>query len=85
MYPQLPKPDLSDIPQRAQRIRDAMTALSAAAPGAGCYLSESDYFLKDWQAAFWGDHYDRLKRIKTIYDPNRMFLIHHGVGSEDLA
>ena len=55
----------------------------SVAPGAGCYLSESDFFQQGWQQAFWGEHYDRLKRIKQIYDPDGMFLIHHGVGSED--
>lgn len=84
-FPQLPRPDLSDAPQRAARIHEAMTALRAVAPNAGCYLSESDFHLKDWQQAYWGEHYDRLKRIKRLYDPEGMFFIHHGVGSEDWA
>ena len=28
-------------------------------------------------------HYPRLRRIKTQYDPNGLFFVHHGVGSED--
>ncbi len=85
IYPQLPKPDMSDVPRRVERIAAAMTALRVAAPGAGSYLSECDFFLPDWRQACWGEHYDRLKRIKTIYDPGGMFVVHHDVGSEDWA
>jgi FAD/FMN-containing dehydrogenase len=81
-YPQLPEADLSDVPRRVERIGQAMAALRAAAPAAGCYLSECDFFLKDWQRACWGDNYTRLKRIKTIHDPAGLFIVHHGVGSE---
>lgn len=82
VYPQLPTPNLSDVPRRKQKIHDAMSALMKAAPGAGCYVSECDYFLENWQAACWGGNYDRLKRIKRTYDPDGLFTVHHGVGSE---
>jgi FAD/FMN-containing dehydrogenase len=49
----------------------------------GAYLSESDYFQKDWQQAFWGSNYDRLRAVKRKYDPDGLFFVHHGVGSED--
>jgi hypothetical protein len=45
-------------------------------------VSESDYFLDDWQAAFWGTNYPRLARIKQKYDPDGLFFVRHGVGSE---
>ena len=67
---------------RAQAIGRAMDALLAVAPRAGSYVSESDYFLDDWQAAFWGSNYPRLARIKRKYDPDGLFFVHHGVGSE---
>ena len=83
IYPQLPAADPSGVPQRVERIGQAMTALRVAAPRAGCYLSECDFFLESWQRACWGDNYGRLKRIKAIYDPDGLFIVHHGVGSED--
>jgi FAD/FMN-containing dehydrogenase len=67
---------------RAQAIGRAMDALLAVAPRAGSYVSESDYFLDDWQGAFWGSNYPRLARIKRKYDPDGLFFVHHGVGSE---
>lgn len=81
-YPQLPAPDLSDAPRRAERIAQAMAALKRAAPDAGCYISECDYFLEGWRSAFWGEHHDRLVRIKRTYDPRGLFHVHHGVGSD---
>src|ERR1700727_284736 len=47
------------------------------------YVSETDYFEADWQQAFWGAHYARLKQIKRRYDPEGLFFVHHSVGSED--
>ena len=44
---------------------------------------ETDYFEANWQDSFWGDNYARLKRIKQKYDPDGLFFLHHGVGSED--
>jgi len=46
-------------------------------------VCETDYFEANWQDYFWGDNYARLKRIKQKYDPDGLFFLHHGVGSED--
>jgi FAD/FMN-containing dehydrogenase len=67
---------------RAQAIGQAMDALLAVAPHAGSYVSESDYFLDGWQNAFWGANYPRLAGVKHTYDPDGLFFVHHGVGSE---
>ena len=75
-------PDLAEARAMSARIGHAMDALRAVAPGAGSYVSESDYFLRDWQRAFWGGHYARLARAKHRYDPEGLFFVHHGVGSE---
>ena len=68
--------------ERAASIGRAMGALRKAAPKAGSYVSESDYFIKDWQRAFWGANYERLARAKRQYDPHGLFFVRHGVGSE---
>ena len=59
-----------------------MAELSKAAPEAGAYVSESDYFQPNWQAAYWGANYPRLLAAKRKYDPQGLFFVHHGVGSE---
>jgi FAD/FMN-containing dehydrogenase len=84
-YPGMPgeAPDAQRGRERAASIGRAMNELKAAAPNAGSYVSESDYFLKNWQSAFWGGNYSRLARVKKQYDPNGLFFVHHGVGSED--
>ena len=74
--------DAASARRSAGRVRGAMDALLKAAPGAGAYLSESDYFQTRWQDAYWGGHYARLARIKAAVDPGGLFFVHHGVGSE---
>ena len=67
----------------AAQIDHAAAELRKVVPDAGSYVSESNYFNAGWQRAFWGDNYARLKAIKAKYDPDGLFFVHHGVGSED--
>jgi hypothetical protein len=84
-YPGLPgaKVDLSAVRERRRGITQAMRELKAVAPDAGSYVSESNFFERAWQRSFWGDHYARLRAVKAKYDPEGLFFVHHGVGSED--
>ena len=59
-----------------------MAELRKLVPDGGAYLSESNFFQKDWQQAFWGPNYARLRAVKEKYDPDGLFFVHHGVGSE---
>jgi len=76
------EPNLTFAKARAAKVQAAMTALRAAAPDTGAYVNECDFFQPDWQRAFWGPHYPRLARVKRRYDPDGLFTVHHGVGSE---
>ncbi len=67
----------------ARAIDRATAELRRIAPGAGSYVSESNYFNAEWRRAYWGGHYARLRAIKDRYDPGGLFFVHHGVGSED--
>ena len=78
----MPDPDLAKAQRDAASIGTAMAALRKIAPDAGAYVSESDYFQHDWQAAFWGANYPKLLAVKHRYDPHGLFFVHHGVGSE---
>ena len=73
---------LTSAAERAAAIGRAIDALLTIAPNAGSYVSESDYFEPNWQQAFWGANYPRLAAVKTAYDPDGLFFVHHGVGSE---
>jgi len=75
-------PELAKARQQASKIDLAMKELLKVAPDAGSYVSESDYFLRDWQQRFWGSNYPRLAAAKRRYDPEGLFFVHHGVGSE---
>ncbi len=66
----------------AHLIDEAAAALRELAPQAGSYLSESNYFNAHWQQAYFGSHYPRLAALKKKYDPEGLFFVHHGVGSE---
>ncbi|MEJ7685414.1 MAG: BBE domain-containing protein [Segetibacter sp.] len=77
------EPDLTEARQEAGAINKAMDELKKAAPGAGSYLSESNYFEQRWQQSFWGANYPRLAAVKKKYDPEGLFFVHHGVGSEE--
>ena len=67
----------------ARAIGKAMSELKSVAPGAGSYFAESDFFERSWQTSYWGPNYSRLLSIKKKYDPDCLFFVHHGVGSED--
>ncbi len=76
------EPNLKAARHDAAANARMMDALYKLVPGAGSYVSESDYFLEDWQRAFWGPNYARLLSVKRRYDPDGLFTVHHGVGSE---
>lgn len=82
-FPGMPGPDLKAARRDAKGIDKAMAAVRKIAPAAGAYVSESNYFQRDWQAAFWGSNYPRLAAVKRRYDPDGLFFVHHGVGSEN--
>jgi FAD/FMN-containing dehydrogenase len=75
--------DMPSAHKDAHDIDLAAAELRKVVPNAGSYVSESNYFNRSWQNAYWGEHYSKLRAIKTKYDPEGLFFVHHGVGSED--
>jgi FAD/FMN-containing dehydrogenase len=75
--------DVEAARKAAAAVSRAMNQLRKIAPVPAAYVSESNFFEKDWQHSFWGSNYDRLLKIKAKYDPDGLFFVHHGVGSED--
>ncbi|WP_168792961.1 BBE domain-containing protein [Paraburkholderia aromaticivorans] len=74
--------DLAIARKNAAAIRRSADELRKVVPNAGAYLSESNFFDSNWQHSFWGANYPRLHAVKTKYDPEGLFFVHHGVGSE---
>jgi FAD/FMN-containing dehydrogenase len=78
-----PEPDLVAARRRSQAVGRAMDELLRVAPGAGSYVAESDFFESGWPQSFWGSNYPTLAAVKRRYDPAGLFVVHHGVGSEE--
>jgi FAD/FMN-containing dehydrogenase len=76
-------PDRTAARGEAAAVNRAMDELLRIVPTPGSYVSESDFFEADWQGAFWGSNYERLAAAKRRYDPEGLFVVHHGVGSEE--
>jgi len=84
-FPDLPghEPDVAVARRNADEVISAMNELAQVAPGAGSYVAESSFFEARWQKAYWGSNYARLFAIKKKFDPDGLFVVHHGVGSEE--
>jgi FAD/FMN-containing dehydrogenase len=77
------EPDVSTARSEAAAIDRSMREIRNRLPNAGgSYVAESDFFDQDWQRSYWGANYGRLLAIKDEYDPDGLFFVHHGAGSE---
>jgi FAD/FMN-containing dehydrogenase len=77
------QPDLELARSDAASIDGAMREMVPLVAQRGSYVSESDFFDRDWQRSYWGANYPRLRAVKRKYDPDGLFFVHHGVGSEE--
>ena len=84
-YPGVPghEPDAAAAQSQAEAIDKAMNEIRKLLPRVGSYVWETDFFQPNWQDAFWGENYARLRAVKDKYDPDGLFFVHHGVGSEN--
>jgi len=76
------EPSVGEGRKAAERVGRCMSALRAIVPSPGSYVSESNYFEQGWQKSYWGSNYPRLAEVKRKYDPEGLFFVHNGVGSE---
>ena len=51
-------------------------------PNAGAYSNEADLLEPNFQTTFFGPNYAKLSAIKRMYDPEDLFIVGAGVGSE---
>lgn len=69
--------------ERERVLNDvAVPRLTALTPGSGTYLNEANFALKTWKEDFYGVNYDRLRAIKSKWDPNDLFYGPTMVGSD---
>jgi FAD/FMN-containing dehydrogenase len=84
-YPGVPghEPDTAAARSEFEAVDQSMNAIRKLLPNVGSYVWETDFSQPNWQEAFWGENYARLRAVKDKYDPEGLFFLHHGVGSED--
>jgi FAD/FMN-containing dehydrogenase len=66
----------------ARAVDEATAELRKIVPAPASYVSESNYFNPAWEQAFWGSNFRKLRAVKAKYDPDGLFFVHHGVGSD---
>jgi FAD/FMN-containing dehydrogenase len=77
------EPDLDAARKKGDAVTRSMEELRKVVPNPGAYVSESNFFDRSWQQSYWGSNYPRLQAVKAKYDPDGLFFVHHGVGSEE--
>ena len=83
-YPGIPnhEPDVAKGRKAADTVHRCMNELRTVASNSGAYVSESNFFESDFEQSYWGTNHARLAQIKKKYDPDGLFFVHNGVGSE---
>jgi FAD/FMN-containing dehydrogenase len=83
-YPGIPghEPDVATGRKQAEAVGKATTEIRRLVPDTGSYVAEGNFFDAAWQQSYWGSNYPRLLAVKDRYDPDGLFVVHHGVGSE---
>jgi hypothetical protein len=77
------EPNLTVARAEAAQVKRAMDGLRELVPDTGSYVSEGNFYDNSWQQSFWGSNYPKLQAVKEKYDPDGLFFVHHGVGSEE--
>ena len=77
------EPNVAEARRVAASVTKSMNELLKVVPEPGSYVSESDFFEPNWRRSFWGSNYPKLAAVKKKYDPEGLFFVHHGVGSEE--
>ena len=74
-YPGVPghEPDKAAAHREAAAVEASMDEIRKLAPRVGSYVWETDYFQPDWQDAFWGENYARLRASRTNTIPTASF------------
>ncbi|KAK0225640.1 FAD-binding domain-containing protein [Armillaria fumosa] len=75
---------LSNISSIQNAFKDSQLPIleQIAGSSGAAYSNEADPLEEDFKTTFFGPHYPRLEDIKRRYDPNDLFIVAAGVGSD---
>ncbi|OJJ38346.1 hypothetical protein ASPWEDRAFT_105839 [Aspergillus wentii DTO 134E9] len=76
-------PESKMVALQDKMTNDYIPRLAALAPKSGAYMNEGDFRQPNFQSAFYGVNYERLRQIKAKYDPNDIFYAKTAVGSDE--
>ena len=76
-------PEIESIKQRVTNDWTPKLAALTGEPDSGAYVNEADLREPNFRTTFFGQNYPELRRVKHKYDPDGMFIVGAGVGSED--
>jgi len=64
-------------------LKKSMATFESIAPESGAYFNEASRYQPNWKKSFFGSHYGKLRSIKAKYDPDSLFIVWEGVGSDE--
>jgi len=59
-----------------------LETLTGTEEGTGAYMNEANYEQTEWQRTFYGENYERLRKVKRKWDNRDLFYATTAVGSE---
>ncbi|KAF2450272.1 FAD-binding domain-containing protein [Karstenula rhodostoma CBS 690.94] len=69
--------------KRHDRLQLYMQRWRDITPGGGAYMNEGDMQDPEWKDTFYGSHYENLLEVKKKWDPEGVFWVISGVGSDE--
>ena len=78
-----PVPDILQVQANMTTKLVPILANLTQEPDSGAYSNEADFNEPDFQTTLFGPNYPKLLEIKKKYDPNGLFIVRAGVGSEE--
>ena len=70
------------VNSQEQMTREFVPQLVDVAPESGAYFNEGDFREPNWQQTFFGSNYQALLEVKQKWDPESVFYVLKGVGSD---
>eukprot|EP00122_Pirum_gemmata_P015525 Pgem_evm1s14512 len=73
------------LAKQTQSAEDIINTIYKIIPGSDKvkYFNEMSYVEPHWKSTVWGENYNFLRNVKKIVDPKDLFIVHHGVASDE--